>query len=108
MSPSANEGDDDMHERRIRSPSARFHHAGAAPHNVAESRGTSVPQCECPLTRVKGRRLHPDDSSLIIPSHHKPLKRLVSEATYFISPEQPGRVSGHDSGHQKYKSHCNF
>lgn len=29
MSPSANEGDDDMHELRIRSPSAPFQHAGA-------------------------------------------------------------------------------
>lgn len=63
MSPSANEGDDDMHERRIRSPSAPFHRAGAAPHNAAErSRGTSVPKDECPPTRVKNRRLHPDDS----------------------------------------------
>lgn len=75
MSPSTNEGDDGMHERRIRSPSARFHHAGAAPHNAAErSRGTSVPQC--PSTRVKDRHLHPDDSapSLIIPSHPKATK----------------------------------
>lgn len=63
MSPSANEGDDDMHERRIRSPSARFHHAGAAPRNAAErSRGTFVPRYESPSTRVKVRRLHPDDS----------------------------------------------
>lgn len=29
MSPSANEGDDDMHEPRIRSPSAPFQRAGA-------------------------------------------------------------------------------
>lgn len=29
MSPSANEGDDDMHELRIRSPSAPFQHSGA-------------------------------------------------------------------------------
>lgn len=75
MSPSANEGDDDMHERRIRSPSARFHRAGAAPHNAAErSGGTSVPQYECPSAHVKDRRLHPDDSSLIVASRRKLLK----------------------------------
>lgn len=63
MSPSANEGDDGMHERRVRSPSARFRHAGAAPHNAAErSQSTFVPQYEGPSTRVKDRHLHPDES----------------------------------------------
>lgn len=39
MSPSANEGDDDMHELRIRSPSALFQHAGAEGGRGASARG---------------------------------------------------------------------
>lgn len=48
MSPSANEGDDDMHELRIRSPSAPFQHAGAE-----GSRGVSAwggPSAFVPMT----------------------------------------------------------
>lgn len=39
MSPSTNEGDDDMQECCIRSPSAQFHHAGAAAHSTPLPRG---------------------------------------------------------------------
>lgn len=52
MSPSANEGDDDMHERRVRSPSAPFRRAGAAALlREGPSAGVEIPRlASCGLT----------------------------------------------------------
>lgn len=55
MSPSANEGDDDMHEPPIRSPSAPFQHAGAE-----GSRGVSA--WEPPRRALESRGVRPHDS----------------------------------------------
>lgn len=53
MSPSANEGDDDMHERRIRSPSAPLQRAGAAaPLREAEARLREGPSVGVEILRL--------------------------------------------------------
>lgn len=53
MSPSANEGDDDMHERRVRSPSAPLQRAGAAaPLREAEARLREGPSVGVEILRL--------------------------------------------------------
>lgn len=100
VSPSANEGDDGMHERGVRSPSARFHRAGAPlPRHPSRCRTREAEACEIPPPASWWPAM-----SLIKASHLRLMAFLMETVSFFFFNSVESWIKWHLSHQAKHIS----